>query len=299
MPGHTATPLFGQVVTAMITPFEQGGRVDYDAAVKIAEYLLANGSDGLVVSGTTGESPTLSVDEKVKLFKTVKQAVGSRAVVLAGAGSYNTAETVELSKAAQECGVDGLLVVAPYYNKPSQEGLIQHFTAIADAVNLPIMLYNVPSRTITNIEASTAVRLADHPRIVALKEASVNMAQVGEIVLGAPNLQIYSGADEVNLPLLSLGSVGTVSVISHVVGNDLRKLYKAYAAGDLETARSIHLRTLPVTRAMFSYPSPAPTKAALGMLGVLADTSVRLPLVGVPDKERAAIQATLKEYGLL
>jgi 4-hydroxy-tetrahydrodipicolinate synthase len=296
----TDIPMFGRVITAMITPMHDDGSVDYDTAASLADHLVNNGSDGLVISGTTGECPTLTHDEKVTLFKTIRSAVGARAKVMAGTGSYNTQETIELSRAAEKCGVDGLLVVAPYYNKPSQEGLYQHFTAVADAVGVPILLYNVPTRTITNIYAGTVVRLADHSRIVGIKEASANMALVGEIVQNTPDgFLVYSGADEVNLPMLALGSVGTVSVISHLVGNDLAEMYRAYHGGDTAKARAIHLRTLALTKAMFSFPSPAPTKTALGMQGILPSTHVRLPLVQAQEKERAIVQAALREYGLL
>jgi 4-hydroxy-tetrahydrodipicolinate synthase len=292
-------PPFGRVLTAMVTPFNSAGDVDYPATARLADYLIRNGSDGLVVSGTTGESPTLTHDEKIELFKAIKQTVGPGVPVLAGVGSYNTQETTDLAKAAERCGVDGLLLVAPYYNKPSQEGLFQHFTSVANATGLPIMLYNVPSRTITNIEAGTAIRLAEHPRIVAIKEASANMAQVGEIAFGAPDFAIYSGADEVNYPMLALGSVGAVSVISHLVGKDLSMMYERFNAGDIATARAIHLRTLALTRAMFSFPSPVPTKTALAMLGVLDGCQVRLPMVTASEKEKALVQAALQGYGLL
>lgn len=296
---NTDIPMFGRVITAMITPMHDDGSVDYDAAVSLADHLVKNGSDGLVLSGTTGESPTLTHDEKITLFKTISSALAGRAKVIAGTGSYNTQETIELSRAAERCGIDGLLVVAPYYNKPSQEGLYQHFMAVAAATETPILLYNVPARTITNIDAGTVVRLADHPRIVGVKEASANMAQVGDIVQNAPEgFLVYSGADEVNLPMLSIGSVGTISVISHLAGNDLAEMYRAFNAGDTAKARSIHLRTLALTKAMFSFPSPSPTKTALGMLGVIPSTHVRLPLVLAQEKERAIVQAALREYGL-
>lgn len=292
-------PLFGRVVTAMVTPFDVDGGVDFDAAANLARYLVNNGSDGIVVSGTTGESPTLSHSEKVDLFRVIKDAVGGRAKIIAGAGSYNTSETIELSKAAERCGVDGLLLVAPYYNKPSQEGLFQHYTAVANAVSTPIILYNVPGRTVANVDAATVVRLSAHPRVVAVKEASMNLAQIGEIGCGAPELQIYSGSDEVNLPILALGGVGVISVISHIAGRDLSKMVAAFSAGDLALARSLHLRTLALTKAMFSFPSPGPTKSALVQLGVLANAVVRLPLVPGVAKETELVRAALVAYGLL
>lgn len=292
--------LLGRVATAMVTPFDADGQVDYGEAARLALYLVENGSDGLVIAGTTGESATLSHDEKLRLFETVANAVKGRAKVLAGTGSYNTAETVCLSREAEKTRVDGLLVVTPYYNKPSQEGLFQHYKAIADATTLPIMLYNVPPRTSVNMEASTVLRLAEIDHIVAVKEASGNLVQAGDIISGAPEgFELYCGADEFNLPILSLGGAGTVSVISHVVGPDLQKMHQAFFSGDLETARRIHLKTLPMIRAMFSAPSPTPTKTALAMLDVLPGSRVRLPLIEANEKERALIHAALKDYGLL
>jgi 4-hydroxy-tetrahydrodipicolinate synthase len=293
-------PIFGRVLTAMITPFDGDGAVDYAEAGRVASWLAAHGSDGLVVSGTTGESATLTREEKLTLFRAVRDAVGPDTKVLAGTGSYDTAAAVSLSREAGATGVDGLLVVTPYYNKPSQEGLYQHFKAVAEATALPVLLYNVPGRTQVNLEAATALRLAQLENIVGLKEASGLLAQVGEIVRDAPaGFQVYGGADEVNLPMLALGGVGSISVISHVVGPDLQKMHQAFFGGDLETARAIHLRTLAITQAMFSAPSPVPTKTALSMMDVLPSSRVRLPLVDAGEKERALIHASLKEYGLL
>ena len=293
-------PRFGRVLTAMVTPFDASGSVDYDEAGRLAQWLVAHGSDGLVVTGTTGESATLNREEKLRLYKTVREAVGTSAKVLAGTGSYDTSETVVLSLEAEETGVDALLVVTPYYNRPSQEGLYQHYKAVAEATELPVVLYNVPARTAVNLEAATVLRLAQIENIVAVKEASGLMAQVGEIALNAPNgFQIYGGADEVNLPILALGGVGNISVVSHVVGPDLQAMHQAFFAGDMDTARRLHLATLPMTRAMFSAPSPVPTKTALAMMDVLPGSRVRLPLVDASEKERALIHAALKDYGLL
>ena len=293
-------PRFGRVLTAMVTPFDSAGDVDYDEAGRLAIWLTEHGSDGLVVTGTTGESATLNREEKLRLYKTVKEAVGMKAVVLAGTGSYDTSETVVLSLEAEETGVDGLLVVTPYYNRPSQEGLYQHYKAVAEATELPVVLYNVPARTGVNLEAATVLRLAQIDNIVAVKEASGLMAQVGEITLNAPaGFQLYGGADEVNLPILALGGVGNISVVSHVVGPDLQEMHRAFFCGDIDTARRLHLGTLPMTKAMFSAPSPVPTKTALQMLDVLPSSRVRLPLVDASEKERAGIHAALKDYGLL
>ena len=293
-------PRFGRVLTAMVTPFTASGDVDYEEAARLAVWLAAHGSDGLVVTGTTGESATLNREEKLRLYKTVRGAVGMKTIVLAGTGSYDTSETVVLSLEAEEMGVDGLLVVTPYYNRPSQEGLFQHYKAVAEAVELPVVLYNVPARTGVNLEAATTLRLAQIENIVAVKEASGLMAQVGEITLNAPDgFELYGGADEVNLPILALGGVGNISVISHVVGPDLQEMHRAFFCGDMGTARRLHLGTLPMTKAMFSAPSPVPTKTALQMLDVLPSSRVRLPLVEANEKERALIHSALKDYGLL
>jgi len=293
-------PIFGRVLTAMITPFDGDGAVDYAEAGRVARWLAAHGSDGLVVSGTTGESATLTHEEKLELFRAVRAATGPDTKVLAGTGSYDTAAAVSLSREAEATGVDGLLVVTPYYNKPSQEGLYQHYKAVAEATTLPLLLYNVPGRTHVNLEASTVLRLARIENIVGVKDASGLLAQVGEIVRDAPaGFQVYGGADEVNLPILALGGVGNISVIAHVVGPDLQRMHQAFFSGDMDTARAIHLRTLAITQAMFSAPSPVPTKTALSMMDVLPSSRVRLPLVDAGEKERALIHAALKEYGLL
>lgn len=298
MATNTLSP-FGRVLTAMVTVFDSDGGVDYAETGRIAQWLAAHGSDGLVVAGSTGESVTLTADEKLRLFETVREAVGDGTKVLGGVGSSSTAETVGLTGQASTLRLDGLLVVTPAYNKPSQEGLYQHFRAVADATSLPIMLYNVPGRTSVNLEPATVLRLAERDNIVALKEAG-RLEQVGEVVAGAPeDFAVYCGTDEFNLPVLSLGGAGIVSVISHVVGPDLRRMSDAFFAGDLATARDLHLRTLPVTRAMFSAPNPVPVKTALTMLDVLPSSRVRLPLVEANERERAAVHAALKEYGLL
>jgi len=296
----TRTPHFGRLLTAMVTPFDASGKVDFEEAGRLAQWLAAHGSDGLVVTGTTGESATLSHDEKLQMFATVRAAIGPETKVLAGTGSYDTAETIRLSQEAEATGVDGLLVVTPYYNKPSQEGLYQHYLAIAKATTLPIVLYNVPGRTQVNMEAATTLRLAQIENIVAIKEASSLLAQVGEIIRNAPDgFHLYGGADEVNLPILALGGVGNISVISHIVGPDLQRMHRAFFEGDMATARKIHLDTLPMTRALFSAPSPVPTKTALVKMDVLRSGHVRLPLVEACDEERAVIYAALKDYGLL
>lgn len=292
-------PRFGRVLTAMATPFDADGLVDHAEAARLALYLVEHGSDGLVVAGSTGESVTLTSDEKIALFRTVQKAVGARAKVLGGVGSPSTGETVSLIQRASEVALDGLLVVTPAYNKPSQEGLYRHFAACAGATLLPLMLYNVPGRTSVNMEPATVLRLSAIENIVALKEAGP-LLQVGEVTAHAPQgFDVYSGADEVNLPALALGAVGIVSVIAHIVGDDLHAMHDAFFAGDLAEARRLHLATLPMTRAMFSAPNPVPTKTALEMLGALTSSRVRLPLIEANNMERIVIKTALTTYGLL
>jgi len=283
----------------MVTPFDATGRVDTSRAVEIAQYLLANGTDALVINGTTGESPTTTLEEKVSLVRSIAQAVGGNRVV-AGAGTNNTQEAVHLAKHSHDAGAGALLTVAPYYNKPSQEGLYRHFRAIADATPLPVLLYNVPSRTITNIEPVTVARLArDAANIVGIKEASPSLAQAGEILRTTPDeFDLYSGDDAITLPQLSLGGAGVISMISHVVGKDLAALHQAWFAGDRAEAARLFLRTLPITAALFSAPSPAPTKFALEYIGQPVG-GVRLPLVELNPAERSAVAAALKDYGLV
>ncbi|MCL6474127.1 MAG: 4-hydroxy-tetrahydrodipicolinate synthase [Firmicutes bacterium] len=290
---------WGPVVTAMVTPFNENLEVNYDAAQALAELLVQTGSTGLVVSGTTGESPTLTHEEKVTLFRKVKEAVGNRAAVLAGTGTYDTEESVRLSQEAERAGVDGLLLVAPYYNRPSQEGLYQHFKTIAHAVDLPVMIYNIPGRTGVNVEPGTLLRLAEITNVVAVKEASGNLNQMSEICAGAPDgFLVYSGDDSLTLPLLAVGGVGVVSVASHVVGRDIRRMCEAFFAGKVQEATKLHHRMLPLFKALFCTTNPVPVKAALNMLGATVG-GVRLPLVEANDKEKEIVRKALRDYGLL
>ncbi|NSW79622.1 MAG: 4-hydroxy-tetrahydrodipicolinate synthase [Chthonomonadetes bacterium] len=290
---------WGPVVTAMVTPFNENLEVNYDAAQALAELLVQTGSTGLVVSGTTGESPTLTHEEKVTLFREVKNAVGNRAAVLAGTSTYDTAESVKLSQEAERAGVDGLLLVAPYYNRPSQEGLYQHFKTIAHAVDLPVMIYNIPGRTGVNVEPATLLRLAEINNIVAVKEASGNLNQMSEICAGAPEgFLVYSGDDSLTLPLLAVGGVGVVSVASHLVGRDIRRMCEAFFAGQVQEAAKLHHRMLPLFKALFCTTNPVPVKAALNMLGANVG-GVRLPLVEANDREKEIIRKALRDYGLL
>lgn len=298
-----ASAPFGQVLTAMVTPFNGEGRILDSAVVRLVNHLLDNGSDGIVVCGTTGESPTLSHDEKLHLFKLVCDAVGGRGKVVAGTTNYNTADSIALTKEAAEIGADGALLVVPPYNKPSQEGMYQHFRAIAEAVpNLPCMLYNVPPRTAQNLDAATTVRLAqDVPNIVATKEASGNLIQCAEIVAKVPaDFALYSGDDGITLPMLAIGGVGVVSVSAHLVGKDMKAMHTAFFGGKLGEAACLNCKMLPVVRALFqpTTPSPVPLKAALNMLGIEVGAP-RLPLVEANESERNIVRKTLTEYGLL
>jgi|SRR5579871_608696 len=294
---------FGQVLTAMATPFDSRGAVDEAGVVRLVEHLLANGSDGIVVCGTTGESPTLTHAEKHLLFRLVKEAVGGRGKVIAGTGGNDTAASITLTQEAAALGVDGALLVVPPYNKPSQEGLYQHFRVIAESVpDLPCMLYNVPGRTAQNMEAATTARLAcDVRNIVAMKEASGNLMQIAEIVAATPpDFAVYSGDDGLTLPILAVGGVGVVSVTSHLVGRDIKQMHTAFFAGNLSEAACLNGKMMPIVRACFppSTPSPAPLKAALNMLGISVG-GLRLPLVEANEKECGLVRTALTAYGLL
>jgi 4-hydroxy-tetrahydrodipicolinate synthase len=296
-----ANAVFGQVLTAMVTPFDARGRVDEEAAARVARHLLQTGSDGIVVCGTTGESPTLTHQEKLDLFRLVRDVAGG-APVIANTGGNDTAASIALTREAAEMGVDGVLLVVPPYNKPSQEGLCRHFRAIAEAVpKLACMLYNVPGRTAQNLDAATVARIArETPNVVAIKEATGNLVQCAEIVAGSPReFAVYSGDDGVTLPMLSVGAVGVVSVTAHLVGRDVKAMHEAYFAGRVEEAARIHARMLPVFRALFqpTTPSPAPLKAALAMIG-LCERGLRLPLVEANEKETGIVQAALAACGL-
>ena len=260
---------FGRVVTAMVTPFAEDGSVNYEIARKLAKHLVANGSDGLVVCGTTGESPTLSWSEEYELFKVVKQAVGDRAKIIAGTGSNSTTEAIAATQKAAKLDLDGSLQVVPYYNKPPQLGLYRHFKAIAEACpELPMMLYNVPGRTSRNLEAETVANLAQISNIVAVKEASGDLEQACKIRSLTPdNFAIYSGEDALTLPLLTVGSSGVVSVASHLVGKQMQSMIAAYISGDNQRATEIQLELFPLFQALFVTTNPIPVKTALNLQG--------------------------------
>ena len=276
----------GRVITAMATPFDRDGEVDLKQAVNLARALLDSGSDGVVVSGTTGESPTLTDKEKWSLFAAVKRAIGGRGVVIAGTGSYSTAESIRLTREAEEIGVDGVLLVVPYYNKPSQEGLFRHFEAIARSTRLPVMLYNVPSRTVTNMTAETTIRLSRVPNIAGIKEASGDLAQISRIVENTrDDFLVWSGNDEDTLPILSVGGYGVVSVASHLVGSQIQAMVQSFVDGDMTRAAQIHRRLLPLVKALFLVGNPSPLKYALNQVGFEVGQP-RLPLVE-PDEDVA------------
>ncbi|NLM37257.1 MAG: 4-hydroxy-tetrahydrodipicolinate synthase [Firmicutes bacterium] len=290
---------FGKLLTAMITPFNEDGEVDYQTAKNLAIKLVENGSDGLVIAGTTGESPTLTTEEKLTLFSTVVEAVGGKATVIAGTGSNNTKATVELTKEAERTGVDGILLVAPYYNKPPQEGLYQHFKKVAEATTLPVMIYNIPGRTGINIMPATMCRLAEIDNIVALKESTGNLDQAAEMVRVLPkDFLVYSGDDYMTLPILSVGGAGVVSVASHLVGRRIKNMIEAYQAGEVAEATKLHHELMPLFRVLFITANPIMVKAALNMLGIPVGTT-RLPLVGPEPNELGQLKETLQQLGLV
>jgi 4-hydroxy-tetrahydrodipicolinate synthase len=283
----------------MVTPFTDSGGLDVDTAVTVATHLVDHGHDGLVVSGTTGESPTTDPAEQRELLQAVVDAVGDRAVVVAGAGTNDTAHSLRLAAAAQEVGADGLLVVTPYYSKPTQAGILAHFRAIADATDLPLILYDIPGRTAVKISADTLARAAEHPRIVAVKEASGDL-YAGSWLMRRTDLAIYSGDDSLNLAWLAIGATGVVSVIGHLVGDRLADMIAAIDAGDLESARKIDQSLLPVTEAIMTRaPGAVMAKAALELLGLLPNRVVRAPHAPATDDEVAQLRRDLVDAHLL
>ena len=290
---------FGQVLTAMVTPFDKNMAVAYDKAAELAAYLVDHGNDGLVVAGSTGEAATLTDQERLKLFEVVLAAVGDRACVIGGTGTNDTAKSVRLTREAARIGLHGAMLVAPYYNKPSQEGLYRHFaTAAAAAPDLPLIVYNVPGRTAVNLLPETVQRLAEVENIVAVKEASGNLEQMSEIIRIAPDgFDLYSGDDALTLPALAVGGRGVISVAGHIVGREIKAMIAAFFAGDLDRARQLHLGLLPVFRAMFVATNPTPVKAAVNMLGLEAG-DVRLPLVAPGADDLEKIRAAMRKFGL-
>jgi len=286
---------FGRVSTAMVTPFDHKGHIDFAKTTKLVNYLIANGTDSLVVAGTTGESPTLSKEEKLALFEHVVKVVNKRVPVIAGTGSNNTYASIELTKRAEMLGVDAIMIVAPYYNKPNQEGLYQHFKAVAEATSLPVLVYNIPGRTSVTIHPETIIRLSKVANIVAVKEASGDLNAITSIIANTDDkFVVYSGDDGMTLPILSIGGAGVVSVASHVIGHELQDMIKSFLDGENSKAAKIHQQLLPIMQGLFAAPSPAPVKTALQIRGFDVG-SVRLPLVGLTGEERAALNSLLNK----
>ena len=286
----------GRLLTAMVTPFSEKGEVDYKQAKKLALALLNSGSDGVLIVGTTGESPTLIRQEELRLFSEVKSVVGERGAVIAGTGSNSTAEAVEATKEAERIGVDACLLVVPYYNKPPQEGLYQHFKTIAQSTNLPCILYNVPSRTATNLSAETVIRLSQIDNIVGVKEASGNMDQISYIINNArEDFLVWSGNDGDTLPILALGGYGIISVASHLVGKQIKEMIDSFVGGKTGKAAEIHRHLLPLVNALFIVSNPIPVKYAVNYAGFNVGKP-RLPLTEPDEKTAAFIKDTLKKY---
>ena len=296
-----AEAYFGRLLTAMVTPFNADGSVNCEAAADFAEWLLANGSDGLVVEGSTGEAATMFMDEKIAVLKAVVERVNGRAPVIVGAGTNCTASTLELINAVEACGVDGLLVVGPYYNKPTQEGYYQHFAAVAKSTNLPIIVYNVPGRTGSNIEPKTVARLAaEFPNIVAVKEAAGNVAQTAELFRVLPeNVTIYSGDDGLVLPFMSVGARGVISVLGNIGGQMLQEVMQLYSEGKVAEAAELNKKLVPLANSLFIESNPIPVKYAVTKVTGINAGAPRLPLTPLSEGGAAKLDAILAEYGLV
>lgn len=294
-------PYFGRLLTAMVTPFNADGSINYEAGADFADWLLANGSDGLVVEGSTGEAATMDMDEKIKFMQTIVARVNGRAKIVAGAGTNCTASTIDLVKKMEACGVNGVLVVGPYYNKPTQEGYYQHFAAVAKATKLPIIVYNVPGRTGGNIAPETVARLAaDFSNIVAIKEAAGNVAQTAELYRVLPeDFSIYSGDDGLILPFLSVGACGLISVLANVNGNLLQQLMQAYSEGRVKDAADLNKVMVPLAKAMFIESNPIPIKAAVTKVTGIEAGAPRLPLTPISAAAEAKLDAALKAAGMI
>ena len=287
--------IFGRVSTAMVTPFDSKGNVDFQKTTTLVNYLIANGTDSLVLAGTTGESPTLSSEEKIALLRHVVKVVEKRVPIIMGTGSNNTYASIEMTKKAEQNGADAIMLVAPYYSKTNQEGLYQHFKAIAESTSLPVMVYNIPGRASVNIEPETIIRLSEIPNIVAVKEASGDLNAMTQIIAGTDDdFVLYSGDDALLLPVLAIGGAGVVSVASHVAGKELQQLIQDFLEGNLAQAAKLHQELLPLIKGLFSAPSPAPVKTALQIYGIDVG-SVRLPIVPLTEQERLNLSAVLKK----
>ncbi|MEX3712928.1 4-hydroxy-tetrahydrodipicolinate synthase [Cytobacillus horneckiae] len=286
--------LFGRVSTAMVTPFDINGHIDFAKTTQVINHLIENGTDSLVVAGTTGESPTLTKEEKIALFRHVVKVADKRVPVIAGTGSNNTYASIELTKKAEEIGVDAIMLVTPYYNKPNQTGLYQHFKAIAESTSLPVMLYNIPGRSAVNIAPETIIELSKVENIVAVKEASGDLNAMTKIIAETDDqFLLYSGDDGIALPVMAIGGVGVVSVASHIIGNEIQEMIQSYLNGNYQAAAIKHQEILPVMEGLFAAPSPGPVKTALQLKG-LDVGSVRLPMVPLTESERKALIDLLK-----
>ncbi len=286
----------GRLLTAMVTPFDEEGKVDYEQAKRLALALLNSGSDGVVLVATTGESPTLLREEEVHLLAGVKSAVGERGSVIAYTGSNSTAEVLEATEKAERIGVDACLLVVPYYNKPTQEGLYQHFKIVAQSTSLPCILYNVPSRTVVNLSADTVIKLSQIDNIIGIKEASGNLEQISMIISNTrDDFLVWSGNDSDTLPILAIGGYGVIGVISHLVGNQIKRMIDSFTSGKVDEAASIHRRLLPLINALFVVSNPIPVKYALNYIGFPVGKP-RLPLTEPDEKSAAFIRDTLKNY---
>lgn len=294
-------PYFGRLLTAMVTPFNADGSVNYEKAADLAEWLINNGSDGLVVAGSTGEAATMSAEEKLELFRVVVNRINKRVPVIAGTGSNNTADSIKMTKMAEAMGVDGVLIVGPYYNKPTQEGFYQHFAAVAQSTALPIIVYNVPGRTASNIAPATVARLAeDFENIVAIKEAAGNVAQVAELYTVLPeDFTIYSGDDGLILPFMSVGATGLISVLSNIGGGILQDVMQAYEDGRVKEAAKLNAKMVPLANAMFIETNPIPVKAAVTLVTGIDAGQPRLPLTPMEAANKAKMTVVLQEYGLV
>ncbi|MFS0751686.1 4-hydroxy-tetrahydrodipicolinate synthase [Oceanobacillus sp. 1P07AA] len=287
---------FGKVLTAMVTPFDKHEEIDFQALDYLIDHLINNGSDGLVVAGTTGESPTLTHEERMKLFEYVVKKVNGAVPVIAGTGSNYTKASIELTKEVAKTGVDGVMLVAPYYNKPSQDSMYEHFKVIAQSTELPVMLYNVPGRTGVDMDVSTVVRLSQIDNIVSIKDASGNLEKMTNIIrLTDDNFSVYSGEDSLTLPALAVGAAGIVSVSSHIIGNDMQEMIRRFEQGHVAEAANIHQRVLPVMQEMFANPSPVPVKTALNLQSVSVG-KVRLPLIELNDEQLQNLQSVLSDF---
>ena len=295
-----STPRFGRMITAMVTPFTEDLELDLPRAQELAVKLVDEGSDALVVCGTTGESPTVFYDQKIELFKAVIDAVGDRVPLIANAGDNCTADSVEFARKVVDLGVDAIMAVVPYYNKPPQEGMYLHYRSIAEAVDVPVLIYNIPGRCVVNMEPATVLRLAhDCENIVALKQANADLSQTAAVIDGAPDgFAVYAGDDELTLPMMGLGGAGVISVVSHVAGPRFKEMIEAHSAGDHTRALRIHLELLPLMKALFMTANPIMVKEALRLQGFPVGT-VRLPLVPPTEAQTAELERVMRHVGVL